>query len=252
MRSLCTEDILRIWEAGQHQGPVDRALSSIAPAFPEVSRDELAEMSLGRRNRLLLAVREGLFGPTLRAYAECSACNERLEFAMDGRRLLGDESREAVEEVSVHSGGIRLRLRALSSADLAAAQDYESTESARMMLLTRSLLEAVNEAALAEPESANGLRLADLPAGVVAEMEDKLAEADPNAELVVSLGCPACQNECHMPLDIASFFWTEISAEAKRLIREVGQLARAFGWREQDILGMSSSRRQAYLETISQ
>jgi hypothetical protein len=250
MRSLCTEDILRIWEAGQHQGPVDRALSSIAPAFPEVSRDELAEMSLGRRNRLLLAVREGLFGPTLRAYAECSACNERLEFAMDGRRLLGDESREPVDEVSVHSGGIRLRLRPLSSADLAAAQDYENTESARMLILTRSLLEAVHEAA--EPEAAGALTLTDLPPGVVAEMEAKLAEADPNAELVVGLGCPACQNECQMPLDIASFFWSEISAEAKRLIREVGQLARAFGWREQDILGMSSSRRQAYLETISQ
>jgi hypothetical protein len=245
MRSLCTEDILRIWEAGQHQGPVDRALSSIAPAFPEVSREDLADMSLGRRNRLLLAVREGLFGPTLTAYAECSACNERLEFAMDGRRLLGDESREPVEEVSVHRGGIRLRLRPLSSADLAAAQDYENTESARMLILTRSLLEAVDDAA-------GPLKLTDLPSGVVAEMEEKLAEADPNAELVVGLGCPACNNACQMPLDIASFFWSEISAEAKRLIREVGQLARAFGWREQDILGMSSSRRQAYLETISQ
>jgi len=46
------------------------------------------------------------------------------------------------------------------------------------------------------------------------------------------------------------FFWAELAAEAKRLLREVDALARAYGWREADILALSSQRRHAYLELV--
>jgi len=53
-----------------------------------------------------------------------------------------------------------------------------------------------------------------------------------------------------MTFDIASFFWAEICVQAKRLLREVHTLARAYGWREMDILSMSPARRQFYLEMV--
>jgi hypothetical protein len=51
--------------------------------------------------------------------------------------------------------------------------------------------------------------------------------------------------------DIVSFFWTELSAQAKRLLREVHTLARGYGWREADILAMSARRRQLYLDLVT-
>jgi hypothetical protein len=51
--------------------------------------------------------------------------------------------------------------------------------------------------------------------------------------------------------DIGAFLWEEIAAQARRLLREVHTLARAYGWREADILVMSAARRQAYLEMVS-
>ena len=51
--------------------------------------------------------------------------------------------------------------------------------------------------------------------------------------------------------DVVSFFWSEICVQAKRLLREVHTLARAYGWREVDILGMSTARRQFYLEMVT-
>jgi hypothetical protein len=53
-----------------------------------------------------------------------------------------------------------------------------------------------------------------------------------------------------MIFDIASFFWTEIAAEAKRLLGEVHILASAYGWREADILSLNPLRRRFYLEAI--
>jgi hypothetical protein len=53
-----------------------------------------------------------------------------------------------------------------------------------------------------------------------------------------------------MMFDIVSFLWTEIAAEAKRLLREVHILASAYGWREADIFSLSPLRRQFYLEAV--
>jgi hypothetical protein len=47
-----------------------------------------------------------------------------------------------------------------------------------------------------------------------------------------------------------TFFWKEIAAHAKRLLREVHILAAAYKWREADILAMNPNRRQYYLEMV--
>ena len=72
----------------------------------------------------------------------------------------------------------------------------------------------------------------------------QMEECDPLAEIRIDLDCPACGYHWQILFDIASYFWTEISAQAKRLLRDVHTLARAYGWREADILAMSGVRRQ--------
>ena len=64
--------------------------------------------------------------------------------------------------------------------------------------------------------------------------------------------CPACDHRWSTVFDIASYLWSEIHAWAKRLLRTVDTLARTYAWREADILALSPSRRQIYLELARQ
>jgi hypothetical protein len=78
----------------------------------------------------------------------------------------------------------------------------------------------------------------------------RLAECDPWAESLLELTCPECRHEWTVLLDVAVFLWTQIRTRAQRLLRDVHTLASAYGWREADILTMSSRRREAYLELV--
>ena len=78
-----------------------------------------------------------------------------------------------------------------------------------------------------------------------------MAAHDPLAEVELALACPVCGHQWQLVFDVASFLWLRIEAQARRLLEEVHALARAYGWREADILAMSSGRRQAYLEMVS-
>ena len=87
-----------------------------------------------------------------------------------------------------------------------------------------------------------------LPDSVTTSLAERMTECDPGAETLLNLDCPACGHRWQAPLDVAAFVWAEINALSRRLLREVQTLARAYGWREPDILTMSAVRRQAYLE----
>jgi hypothetical protein len=51
-------------------------------------------------------------------------------------------------------------------------------------------------------------------------------------------------------LDIGRFLWFEVRNAAQRLLREVHELAYAYGWSESAILAMSFHRRQNYLAMV--
>ena len=74
--------------------------------------------------------------------------------------------------------------------------------------------------------------------------------ADPMAETILSLDCPACGYAWEETIDIATFLWSEVEARAKRLLVEVHTLASAYGWSEQEILSLSEPRRSVYLQMV--
>ncbi len=74
--------------------------------------------------------------------------------------------------------------------------------------------------------------------------------ADPQADVQLNLSCPSCNHNWQMVFDIVSFFWSEIHTWAQQMLREVHILASAYGWYEADILVMSPSRRQFYLQMV--
>jgi hypothetical protein len=89
-----------------------------------------------------------------------------------------------------------------------------------------------------------------LPVAVISEVISRMAEADPQADMEVELSCPSCGQRWQALFDIESFFWSEISAWAQRILSEVHVLARAYGWSETQILDLSPWRRQVYLNLV--
>jgi len=94
-------------------------------------------------------------------------------------------------------------------------------------------------------------RKRELPNEVIEAISRAMLEADPAAEITLRLTCPACGHQWDLLFDIAEFFWTEISAQAQRLLREIDALARAYGWTEREILSLPAQRRQTYLELVA-
>ena len=231
MTAFQAEDFLLVREQGRRQDAVDRAVSLLGRVHPDADGEALLRLPLGRRNAELLDLREELFGRGVDAFAECPHCGEALEFALDVdalRAAAGDASELAVD-------GVRFRL--LDSSDVKAAASCASVEEARAVLLQRCLLNA---------------NIADLPDTIVAEIARRMEEADPQAETLIDLVCPACERGWQLAFDIASFLYAEVDAQARRILREVHALARGYGWSERDILSMSPRRRREYLELLEQ
>ena len=244
MRALTAPDILRVWEQGQPQHPVDRALTLLAAGCPERTREELASLSVGQRDADLLDLREGTFGPVLNCYEECPQCGERLEFAFTTNHIRVPPSPEGEKKESVFAfEDWEVRFVLPASLDLAAVAGSASSEGARALLMKRCILASTRGGATVPFEA--------LPEEILLRLATHVAECDPQAEVLLDLSCPVCSHVWQRVFDIVSFFWREICAQAKGLMGEVHTLARAYGWREADILSMSSSRRQFYLGRVT-
>ena len=241
MHGLSGQEILTVWERGQGRVPVDRGLILLSAACPEYSLDEIAEMSLGRRDGLLMRVRERTFGRRITLVADCSNCGERLEFQTDLSRFLSiDQASEP--EVTLRLGDYEIRARAPNSLDIAAAGECDSLAGAREELLKRCVTEILRD----EHTGA----VAGLPAEIVEALGNRLAEAHPLSDIQLDVACPSCRHRSDVVFDIIACLWLEVSATAKRLLAEVHTLARAYGWTEDDILAMGAARRQLYLNMV--
>jgi hypothetical protein len=244
MRTLTANDAIRIWEKGQRQQPAQRALSLLSAACPEESQVELRRLTLGQCEDRLWEARKRILGSEVNGFSECSACGERLEFTLDTDNFRSPSSSESPSEFVFNSDGYTIRFRLLDLEDLDVTAAAGNVDAVREQLIERCVLEARRGE---EPVAA-----AELPEHVVAELGRRLAEFDSGAEVLIELTCPACAAQHQLPLDISSFFFSEISFQAQRLLREVHVLASAYGWRESEILELSARRRQFYLEMVQQ
>jgi len=244
IRALSASALLEVWERGESQTPVRRALLLLEAASPDTAPEELAQLSIGQRDARLLKLRELTFGPRLTSLATCSTCREQLELSFTAADLLFP-SDEPTEPLVLRMAPYEVRFRLPDSLDLAAISGDENRDVglARQMLLERCLLSAERAGETA--------RMVDLPPEVLEAIVERMAEADPQADVQIAMNCPHCAARFQLPFDIASFFWNEIGAWAERLLGEVHILASSYGWREADILNMTARRRHFYLSLIN-
>jgi hypothetical protein len=238
VKPLNNRELVQLWERGSSLHALDRGLLALREALPDMSVDSLADWPLGRRNTVLIDLRCACFGRRLRAWATCPHCAEKLEFELDGAVLL-ERAAHGDASPSIDVGGLQFRLP--TTRDLASVLGGDvdvDVDSAAWQLVENCRIPDVASSAATRPPCA----LEDIEAG--------MARADPMAEILIELPCPSCGSGHESVLDIVSFFWTELEARAKRLLRDVHELASAYGWTEQVVLSLSEQRRALYLDMV--
>ncbi len=241
MQPLSASEMVQIWEWGEQKHPVDRALGLLTLALPELPAAEVAALSVGQRNTRLLILHEQTLGTLLNGYAECTACGEKLEFSVAVSALLLPEPEQFEFDLTLQ--GFDLRCRLPTSQDLAALVGYSDVEAARDLLLQRSIVQA--------QRNGEAIAVSDLPEALIPDLASAISARDPQAEMRFALECPACGQEWSALFDIVTFFWTEMGDRVRHLLYDVHRLAQAYGWCETDILNISATRRQMYLEWVN-
>ena len=83
---------------------------------------------------------------------------------------------------------------------------------------------------------------------LIEQAERALASEESAGDLQLDFTCEACGHAWQDAFDIGGYLWREVDARARRLMRDVDVLARAYGWTESEVLALSDARRAAYVE----
>ena len=242
MRALSAGELLDVWEHGLAQAPWEQALTLLAAASPDTAREALASLPIGHRDARLLALRERLWGPHMAAVVVCPECRERLELALDTHEMLAGSPPDPPSEIPLIIGEFKVTMRVPTTLDTQLGDSgYPTTGGNTTQVLKRCVLRLEGE---------NPVEVDQLPQEVLAGIEKRMAEADPLADIQLDLTCPSCHHRWRAVFDIVSFLWTELEVWVGRILSDVHTLARAYGWSERDILALSPTRRQFYLEMV--
>ncbi|MDT8760904.1 hypothetical protein MZO42_19565 [Sphingomonas psychrotolerans] len=231
--------ILDVWERGLRQ-PLQRQVVALLAAVTGSSEADIVALPLGARDAILLDLREQLFGIDLATVTACPSCSEQLEagFSLDQVRTPALPAGEA--DLIAMVAGREIRFRPPATADLLAIPAGADAAAVRTILLERCVT----------ARDTDGTRLAPdaLPASAIPPIIEGMARADPQAVVELRLTCAACGHGFVAIFDIAAFLMREIHGWARQMLRDIDSLARAYGWREADILALSPTRRQVYVE----
>lgn len=230
------DSLLDTWSKARREPPLGRTLALLQLAAPGADLEQLAALPIGRRDARLLAWRNSILGHELRCLMRCPACGLDGEFSLDSRALV--RVAEVAAEPVVEREDYRVELRPINSSDLAQAGAAASSR----RLLERAIVRA--------ERAGQRVSSTELPDSVLDAIEQQLLALDPLLELQLALTCPGCAHAHATYFDVAEFVWAEVADTAQRLLREVDVLARAYGWSEREILALSASRRQLYLEQV--
>ncbi|MDZ4829925.1 MAG: hypothetical protein SGJ09_06960 [Phycisphaerae bacterium] len=242
MGGLSASALVDAWERGILGGPGERALI----ALEEAGASDPAALGVAERDRLLAHLRALTFGDAIDAVIECPACAAQMTFELSCTELIrasGTEARAPTPTVDLLREDLLVALRLPTAGDLAATATAADVRTAERAILARcaKLTDGVGARHDLERLSAESI---DELAG---EFDRLIAAEAPLSLSTLSLRCPSCEHAWEAPLDFGEFLWTEIDAEARRLLGDVHVLASAYGWSEREILALRPLRRDAYL-----
>lgn len=243
MRALSAAELMEAWETGLAQSATQRALTLLAIACADAPLEQLAQLTIGRRDAELLKLHERLFGAALAGLATCPKCGQQSEVQFTAADFQATAGAEPAEGLVAVVADYKVTFRLPNSLDLLRLTTDADAATNRGRLLEQCIHTAQRDG--------QAVGVEQLPRNVVTTVVERMAEADPQADSHLTLNCPQCAHQWQAQLDILSFVWSEIHSRAGRLLQEVHALASAYGWREADILALSPWRRRAYLEMVT-
>jgi TusA-related sulfurtransferase len=198
----------------------------------------LNSLAIGDFVTLVLELRKLTSGDILRCLITCPSCKQDMSADITTTQLL--QKPEAAEPKSAYEakvGDFTLRLRPVTGEDL------DSTEESNISLTEQLARLCILDSTPTLPEK--------LDAQFLAEINTKLAELDPQADILLNLTCPNCGLKFQVPFYPEDFFLQEVDARRAQFEGEVHWLAFNYHWNENEILSLPLSKRRRYVDLIN-
>jgi hypothetical protein len=242
LRPLSAQDQIELLDWDPATTPAARMATGILAKCSRLGEGEVARLTLGQREALLLKVRRLTFGDRISCVLRCpqAECGERMDLDLKVSELLLNSHPEAdqVYDAVVDDWQVKFRVPDGTDQEALASMAYGDEQRAMEILLGRCV----------QSVERDGRRWSEIPIQVVDRISEKMAVVDPQAEIALDAICPVCGKAFQTIFDTASFLFTEIKDRARTLLREVHLLASVYHWSEEAILAMPERRRRCYLE----
>lgn len=237
--------VLETWDRWVGATLPERAVAILATTM---SKENARALTVSERDRRLIELRRELVGRTLDMTFTCPKCGVENGLSVDLDSLLESLAPLPPLEGSyprafaVSADGWTVEGRIPTAGDLCAVARCTTVRDGRAELIGR----IIERAWLDGERQPAGKISPGVYDAIAAEIEAIVQDGD----VQFRVSCPGCESENTADFDITSYFWTELTQIARRLLWEVHALAEAYGWSESHILAMSSRRRRMYLEML--
>lgn len=236
--------LLQAWEDASPLPMQERALrlAAVVHAPPPIDSD-VTHWTVRRRDAALFDVRLQHFGRFADGLVPCPHCHEPLEMRLDLLALRCTVPADDERPRQMQVGDIAITWRLPTAGDLLAVAAADDDGLARETLLACCVSSATR--------GGDALDMRDVLArdpAVGERLAEAIAVEQADVPTSLCIDCPACGRGADVPFAIESFLWREVDAWARRTLRDVHTLARAYGWNEREILALSPARRRLYLE----
>jgi hypothetical protein len=256
LRALTAEDQLFLAEECHGLMPAQwatealtRCVTRLGP-HESVNQDVVRALSVGDREALLIHLRRLTAGDRISCVLTCvaPACGEKLELDLNAADLLleayADPPQHHELRIARDDGDATVvRFRLPNGFDQEAAALLARTDVAAAIDL---LLHRCTQSATV----ADGSEARELAGSVGASLSARMAELDPQAEIVLRVTCPACARTFSAVFDAAAYLAQEIQHAVRRLYHEIHLLAYHYHWSAAEILRMSARTRRQYLRLL--
>jgi hypothetical protein len=224
-----------------------RCLLRLGPMEP-VTGDVVKELSLGDREALLLHLRQITLGDRIACVLSCPACGSTMDLELEVGELLlpAYPNAQALHEAEwvdeSKSYIVVFRLPNGADQEEAAAVVTESVENAAEFILQRCIARIKRSDNQAED---------GLPGIIRKELPQRMAELDPQAEILFNLTCPECAAGFVVPFDTGDYLYREFARQERAFYRGIHALSLHYHWTEEAILGLSRRKRNLYLDFLA-
>jgi hypothetical protein len=239
-QALTDAQLLTIWERGLALGPTERALLTLGVADPSLDAAAVRNWSVGRRDARLFELRAATFGAAMRCCVTCPRCCEDSEFDLDMRELCAVE--RGGDIVIREFDDCHICARMPTSEDLCAIEHIGNMQAAEALLWERCVE--------IRDQAGQPIAVESIDSQMRVRIEAMLDECDPLLDPGFQVACAECGLNWVAPCDAPHMLWLDLARSARELLAQVDALARAYGWTEEQILGLSCGRRQLYLAMV--